>query len=76
VLPTSKSRPKPRTASGSAAQPVVLGGGPAAAGGHAPLRPIGPERLRALREAIRDGTYPTEDDVVSGLERMLRSAPE
>lgn len=35
------------------------------------LRPIGPERLRELREAIRNGTYPTEADVLGGLERML-----
>jgi hypothetical protein len=37
-----------------------------------PLRPIGPERLRALREAIRNGTYPTEADVLGGLQRMFR----
>jgi hypothetical protein len=35
------------------------------------LRPIGPERLRALREAIRTGAYPTEEDVLGGLTRML-----
>jgi hypothetical protein len=35
------------------------------------LRPIGPARLRALREAIRSGRYPTDDDVLGGLERML-----
>lgn len=34
-------------------------------------RPIGPERLRALREAIEKGTYPTRDDVLGGLERLL-----
>lgn len=37
-----------------------------------PLRPIGPERLQALREAIRNGTYPTEADVVGGLQRLFR----
>ncbi len=35
------------------------------------LEPIGPERLRALRKAIREGTYPTEADVLGGLERMF-----
>jgi hypothetical protein len=34
-------------------------------------RPIGPERLRALREAIRNGTYPTDADVLSGLVRLF-----
>jgi len=36
-----------------------------------PLRPIGPERLQALREAIRNGTYPTAADVLGGVERLL-----
>jgi hypothetical protein len=35
-------------------------------------RPIGPERLKALREAIRDGTYPLDRAVQSGLLRMFR----
>ena len=35
-------------------------------------RPIGPERLKALREAIRNGTYPTDADVRGGLDRMFR----
>jgi len=66
VLPTSKSlRTIPRKAPASGARrdgPVR----PADA-----LRPIGTARLRALREAIRNGTYPTEADVLGGLERML-----
>ncbi len=37
------------------------------------LIPIGEARLRALREAIRKGTYPTESDVVGGLMRIFRS---
>jgi hypothetical protein len=37
-----------------------------------PLRAIGPERLRALREAILDGTYPTQDAVEKGLTRLFR----
>ncbi len=35
------------------------------------LGPIGPERLAQLREAIRNGTYPTESDVVGGLVRLF-----
>jgi len=35
-------------------------------------RPIGPERLRALREAILNGTYPTESAVTSGLSNLFR----
>lgn len=35
------------------------------------LKPIGPERLRALREAIRNGTYPSDAHVESGLLRMI-----
>ncbi len=35
-------------------------------------RPIGPERLKALREAIESGTYPSNDDVRGGLVRMFR----
>jgi anti-sigma28 factor (negative regulator of flagellin synthesis) len=34
-------------------------------------RPIGRERLRQLREAIRNGTYPTDADVMGGLARMF-----
>jgi hypothetical protein len=40
-------------------------------GPHDVPRPIGKARLRALREAIRRGTYPTEADVAGGLARML-----
>jgi hypothetical protein len=35
-------------------------------------RPIGPEALRALRDAIRNGTYPSDSDVMGGLVRMFR----
>lgn len=34
-------------------------------------RPIGPERLRALRERIERGEYPSEDDVAGGLFEMF-----
>lgn len=66
MLPTSKTsrmldRKAPAAKSGRAARP----------GAHDALHPIGPERLRELREAIRNGTYPTEADVIGGLERML-----
>ena len=35
------------------------------------LKPIGPERLLALREAIRNGTYPSGETVERGLTRMF-----
>jgi hypothetical protein len=38
-----------------------------------PPRPIGPERLRALREAILNGTYPLDAAVLSGLTALFRS---
>lgn len=38
----------------------------------APPRPIGPERLRALREAILNGTYPLNTAVTSGLVKLFR----
>lgn len=37
-----------------------------------PLKPIGPAALKALREAIRSGQYPTDAHVRSGLGRLLR----
>jgi hypothetical protein len=40
-----------------------------------PPRPIGPERLRALREAILNGTYPMESAVTKGLVTLFRSPP-
>ncbi len=71
VLPTSKSHPSPALASRRA-----VGTAPRREGtkGPAPLRPIGPKRLRELARAIRDGTYPTEADVLGGLERLLGDA--
>lgn len=66
MLPTSKTAHKPRRKA------------PASRGRHGlrseadeALRPVGPERMRELREAIRDGTYPSEADVLGGLQRLL-----
>ena len=41
-----------------------------------PLGPIGTARLRDLREAIRNGTYPTEAHIVGGLERLFEDGPQ
>ena len=38
-----------------------------------PLGAIGPERLRELRERIRNGTYPQDRHVVGGLLRLMRT---
>ena len=51
-----------------AASPVA----PADAFAHKPPKPIGPEALKALREAIKSGKYPSDDAVRSGLERLIR----
>ncbi len=56
---TPLAAPRRLPASGSAAPPA-----------DAP-KPIGMDRLRALREAIRNGTYPTQADVVGGIVRMF-----
>jgi anti-sigma28 factor (negative regulator of flagellin synthesis) len=63
----------PPTASAQATAPAAprrLEGGKPVPPADAP-RPIGMDRLRALREAIRNGTYPTDADVVGGLVRMF-----
>ena len=39
---------------------------------HKPPKPIGPAAMKALRDAIRSGTYPSEDVVRRGLERLIR----
>lgn len=36
------------------------------------MAPIGPEALRALRERIRAGQYPSDEVVRDGLERLIR----
>jgi anti-sigma28 factor (negative regulator of flagellin synthesis) len=75
VLPTSKTpsaAPQAEKAERSAA--CAPGGAPALGRppSSAPLRPIGPERLKALRQAIREGSYPTDADVLGGLENLLQ----
>ena len=39
--------------------------------GGSELRPIGEKRLRELREAIRNGTYPRQETVEQGLARLF-----
>lgn len=45
---------------------------PPAPDDNAPPRPIGPERLRALREAILSGTYPLDQAATQGLTSLFR----
>ena len=40
-----------------------------------PAQPIGLARLKAIRQAIREGRYPAEEDVVGGLARLFRENP-
>jgi hypothetical protein len=63
--PDDESGPAP--SSGEASAPAI----PGRFHGGRP-RPIGPEALKALREAIRNGTYPTDGAVESGILRMFR----
>ena len=37
-----------------------------------PMKPIGPAALKALREAIRSGAYPSDAVVRDGIERLIR----
>jgi hypothetical protein len=79
VLRPSASRGRPETTGPSGALPGGAAQGKGSGGtGDEPLRPIGADRLRALREAIENGTYPSEADVLGGLNRLLESpdAPE
>jgi len=43
---------------------------------HNPPRPIGPEALKRLREAIQSGEYPSDSVVRDGLERLIRRTEE
>ena len=63
------SRSRPEAGKATSAPGGTLPGGTL----NEPLEPIGPERLRALREAIQNGTYPTEEDVLGGLDRLLET---
>jgi hypothetical protein len=75
VRPVPDSKTARRTTPGAAKAPetaVPLSPLPPDPNGHRPPRPIGPEALRALREAIRNGTYPSDAAVMAGLERLIR----
>jgi hypothetical protein len=37
-----------------------------------PMKPIGPAGLKALRDAIKSGRYPSDAAVRTGIERLLR----
>lgn len=68
------STPPPASAPAPVRDATPAAGEPAPLGDEArrPMRPIGPDALRALREAIRSGRYPSEDVVRDGLERLIR----
>jgi hypothetical protein len=82
----SRSDSKARTVAKSGAKPAaqpVADAGPEAAPevespsglppvASKPMRPIGPEGLKALREAIQSGRYPSDAAVRAGLERLIR----
>ena len=62
--PRASSSAKRKKASIAPPEPMAIGQGPP--------RPIGPEALKALREAIKSGKYPSDAVVVRGLVRMIR----
>jgi 16S rRNA (guanine966-N2)-methyltransferase len=81
VHPAPEPKAGTSLARGAGADPALASHGAGAPGeGPAPerrrLRPIGPEALKALRDAIRSGKYPPEDAVVGGLVRMMRPRKE
>ena len=75
MLPTSKTprsvAPEAKTGQIPVASVSSKPAGVEAQGPKDPLEPIGPERLKALREAIRNGTYPSDEHVLGGLERLF-----
>ena len=60
---TSEARPSESAASGSSPSGPFV---------RKPLKPIGAEALKALREAIKTVKYPSDAAVVGGLMRMLK----
>ena len=77
VLPTSKTprSAAPEAKSGQIPVAAVTATTPpdGATGPKDPLEPIGPERLKALREAIQNGTYPSDEHVLGGLARLFKA---
>ena len=75
VLPTSKTprnvAPEAKTGQIPVAAVTASTPPPEATGPKDPLEPIGPERLKALREAIQNGTYPSDEHVMGGLARLF-----
>jgi hypothetical protein len=74
VLPAPDKKPAPRVAQRASdpapAKPVARpAAGPFA---RKPIQPIGPAAMKALREAIRSGNYPSDAAVIGGLTRMLK----
>ncbi|MDJ0974187.1 MAG: hypothetical protein QNJ98_06985 [Planctomycetota bacterium] len=77
LTPETQERDAPEVeavAEPTVADPMADGAERGAAGHDGPRnvpRPIGPERLRALRERIESGEYPSSDDVAGGLLEMF-----
>lgn len=66
----TRARPARRDAPETAGRTESSGAG-SGNGGHRAPKPIGIEAMRALRKAIREGTYPTDADVIGGLVRIM-----
>ena len=73
MLPAPDKKPAPPVAHrastpASGKHPTRSSSGPFA---RKPIQPIGPAAMKALREAIRSGRYPSDAAVIGGLTRML-----
>jgi hypothetical protein len=73
VRPVPDKKRAKRAARGDAPEGKAAHAAPAETFPAKSLRPIGPAALKALRERIRSGQYPTDEQVQGGLRRMFRS---
>jgi hypothetical protein len=73
VLPAPDKKPAPRVAARASDAPAPKPTARPNTGPFArkPIRPIGPTAMKALREAIKSGSYPSDAAVLGGLQRML-----
>ena len=75
MLPAPEKKPaSPVAARASDPAPAAKATARPSAGPFArkPIQPIGPAAMKALREAIRSGRYPSDAAVIGGLTRMLK----
>jgi hypothetical protein len=73
VLPAPEKKPAPAAPRTSDPAPAKATARPSTGPfARKPIQPIGPAAMKALREAIRSGRYPSDAAVIGGLARMLK----